>query len=301
MEVAADEKLLGKEILRTGQKDERPKPGDCVKVHYRCAWEQSGQVVDSTYDRGEAFAFTLGQDEAMQGLEQCVQTMEVGEQAIVTISPELALGQACWAAYTPKPSGQGQDRLCIQVELLAIGGEGSSESAEQKVLAALRAKDAGNVHFKSGSLEAARSSYQEALDLLSWSSSEADAEWVTGAVREERSKLALACCLNLAQCELKLELHLEAATHAEQVVQIEPNNVKGLYRLGQAYMHLGYLDKAQRALHKAASLEPTNRELRAQLEACQKKLQASEQKDRGSFGGMFNKGSLYEDRQAVDA
>uniref|UniRef100_A0A7S4PSK0 peptidylprolyl isomerase n=1 Tax=Alexandrium monilatum TaxID=311494 RepID=A0A7S4PSK0_9DINO len=246
-------------------------------------------------------------------------------EARLTMHPDLAYGSAgCNGGAVPAAgmasispvdgaagSGLPSGSLSYEVELLDVGrsptGEEEDLSPEECLQRAMRAKDAGNTHFKAGDLQLAAETYMGALRLLGHSDTkegseelnrEQDFRWSDSARREARDRLLLACCLNLTQCELKLDRFLEAFNHATAALGLDPNSSKALYRRGLAALGSGLLDQAKTDLVKAARLEPKNGEIRSQLQACQQRIQESEQKDRSTFGGMFGRGYLYGEKDA---
>jgi len=320
-DVFGDGRLL-KEVLLQGS-GLRPELGDAVNIHYLCRLVSSDLVLDSTKQRGGPFAFTLGESEVIPGLEQAVGSMQGGEQAVFTVHPELALGSAgCSGGAVPPcatgasdPAALAASMLRLEVELLEVSRRqeaagtlevASGLSQEERLQRAMKAKEAGNTHFKASDLQAAAARYQAALELLGYiakaneGESGADAsteagsdEWVDVARKEARDKVALSCFLNLAQCELKLERFLLALEHAGLALAIDPESSKAVYRRGLAAMGAGLLDQAKADLVEAAKREPRNAEVRAQLQECQRRAQASEKKDRSTFGGMFGRGTIY--------
>ena len=69
----------------------KAKPGDTVKIHYVGSLED-GQQFDSTLGN-EAFQFRLGSDQVIQGLNEGVVGMSVGEKKTLRIPPEKAYGR----------------------------------------------------------------------------------------------------------------------------------------------------------------------------------------------------------------
>ena len=91
-----------------------PKRGDTVSVHYT-GWLMDGSKFDSSVDRHEPFSFVLGTGQVIQGWDQGVAKMRVGDKARLTIPPELAYGDGGYpGAIPPKAT------LIFEVELLAI-------------------------------------------------------------------------------------------------------------------------------------------------------------------------------------
>lgn len=309
--VTSGEDLLGdqrlfKHVLTAGERPP-PAPGSVVSVHYTCSVPSSaGQgcstIVDDSRGRGRPFTFTLGQDEVNAGLERAVASMAVGEHARFAVHSDLVYGAAgCGGGAVP-----GCGMLDFAVELLEVREPashndacGAAGSAEERLQWALRAKDRGNVDFKAGTLECAAQTYEAALRLLGCIDADPevdDGSWQDAALREERDKVAVSCFLNLAQCELKLERFLEAQSHASAALALDPANSKAIYRRGLAHMAMGLWEQARADLVEAVRREPRNSEVRVQLQECQKRCQASEQLERHTFGGMFGRGSLYEER-----
>ena len=91
-----------------------PKAGDTVSVHYT-GWLTDGTKFDSSVDRNEAFSFVLGAGQVIQGWDEGVATMCVGDKARLTIPPEKAYGPQGYPGIIPPNA-----TLIFEVELLAI-------------------------------------------------------------------------------------------------------------------------------------------------------------------------------------
>ena len=72
--------------------------GDYVEVHYT-GWlhdpeaeDNRGEKFDSSVDRGQTFHFTLGARQVIQGWDQGVAGMLLGETRELTIAPEMGYG-----------------------------------------------------------------------------------------------------------------------------------------------------------------------------------------------------------------
>ena len=65
--------------------------GDTVKVHYKGTLNDGSQF-DSSYERGEPIAFTVGGGQMIQGFDDAVFGMTVGEVKNITLTPDEAYG-----------------------------------------------------------------------------------------------------------------------------------------------------------------------------------------------------------------
>lgn len=327
------EDLLGngsllKRVLRAGN-GQHATSGDRVKIHYEWRLSGSDELIDSSHELGVPFQFTVGENEVILAWEKAILSMQCGEKADLIIRPDLAYGQAgCGGGVVPAaeealPEASGSLHCRLELLELSRGGAGTigvedgsdALSPEEALQRALRAKDGGNNHFRAGELQVAAEAYETALQLLGFApdkgiedpqqaeaaKEQEEARWSDVARREARDRLMLTCCLNLAQCELKLERFIEAFQHASAAVSMEPDNSKALYRRGSAALSTGLYDQAHADLTRAARVEPRNAEIRAQLQTCQQRARESEQRDRSTFGGMFGRGSLYNEQRHATA
>ena len=76
--------------LSAGQGDSAT-AGRTVTVHYT-GWLPDGTKFDSSRDRGEPFAFTLGAGQVISGWDEGVKGMKVGGRRKLVLPPQLAYG-----------------------------------------------------------------------------------------------------------------------------------------------------------------------------------------------------------------
>jgi peptidylprolyl isomerase len=91
----------------------KPQPGQTVTVHYT-GWLTNGTKFDSSRDRGEPFSFAIGQREVIQGWDEGVADMKVGEKRTLVVPPALGYGAEGQGSIPPNST------LVFKVELLGV-------------------------------------------------------------------------------------------------------------------------------------------------------------------------------------
>lgn len=112
------------------------------------------------------------------------------------------------------------------------------------------------------------------------------------------NKLRLTCCLNLSACKMKLSKFDEAITACNIALELDPLNVKALYRRAEARVKPGKStaydqDLAISDLEKAMKGEPDNATVRSLLTRLREERRKQKDKDKRQFTGMFDRGQIY--------
>jgi peptidyl-prolyl cis-trans isomerase A (cyclophilin A) len=85
-----------------------------VSVHYK-GQLLNGQVFDSSYQRNEPIAFTLGIGQVIPGWDEGIQLLKVGDKARFVIPSDLAYGSRGAGGVIPPNA-----TLIFDVELVAV-------------------------------------------------------------------------------------------------------------------------------------------------------------------------------------
>ena len=102
------------EVLASGS-GQAAQNGDTAVVHYT-GWLTDGTKFDSSVDRGSPFEFGVGQGNVIQGWDEGVALMKVGDKWKFTIPPELAYGERSIGNGLIPPNST----LIFDVELLDL-------------------------------------------------------------------------------------------------------------------------------------------------------------------------------------
>ena len=101
------------EVMQEGNGDVA-EHGQCVTVHYEGRLTDD-TVFDASKPRGQPFSFTIGAGQVIQGWEQGVAGMKVGEKRRLTIPADLGYGAAGAGDVIPPHA-----TLVFDIELLAV-------------------------------------------------------------------------------------------------------------------------------------------------------------------------------------
>mmetsp|Transcript_35064 Transcript_35064/g.98461 ORF Transcript_35064/g.98461 Transcript_35064/m.98461 type:complete len:482 (+) Transcript_35064:140-1585(+) len=185
-------------------------------------------------------------------------------------------------------------------------------------------KEEGNRLYAAGSWSDAVDRYEEAPTLVYYCYS-TDPGWRknnrgidddvlvlvddTGSSEEDASqqrKLRLSCALNIAACKQKLAKYDEVMVACDTALELDPQNVKALYRRAEArtkptkstaYDH----DMAIKDLAKAFQADPKNQAVEKLLTKLRGERKIQRGKDQKTFTGLFTRGQIYDKREGADA
>ena len=102
------------EVLASGD-GQSVSAGDMVVVHYT-GWLTDGTKFDSSVDRGQPFVFQVGAGNVIQGWDEAVGLMKIGDKWKLTIPPDLAYGERSIGGGLIPPNST----LVFDVELLDL-------------------------------------------------------------------------------------------------------------------------------------------------------------------------------------
>ncbi|XVF21316.1 hypothetical protein REPUB_Repub12eG0080600 [Reevesia pubescens] len=282
-EVTDDKKVI-KKILKEGDGYERPNEGAVVQVKLIGKLQDGTIFLNKGHNEGEElFEFKTDEEQVIDGLDRAVMTMKKGEVAQLTIAPEYAFGSSeslQELALVPPNS-----IVYYDVELVSFVKDKESwdMNTPEKIEAAGKKKEEGNVLFKAGKYVRASKRYEKAVKYIEYDSSFSEEE------KKQAKALKVACNLNNAACKLKLNEYKQAEKLCTKVLELESSNVKALYRRAQAYIHLADLDLAEFDIKKALELDPDNREVKLEYKVLKEKIKEYNKKEAKLYGNMFAK------------
>jgi tetratricopeptide (TPR) repeat protein len=156
----------------------------------------------------------------------------------------------------------------------------TSEEASRRLSEAERLRNEGNALFREKKFDQSLGMYLAGLSILAFHSPTEEYQ----ALHRQNTILLT---LNLAAAHLQLKQHREVVTRCNQVLKLDSNNVKALFRKATALVELKMLAEAEGALQRAQTLAPDEPEVtRLKDLIAQKRAEALEH-ERELFRRMF--------------
>ena len=104
------------EHLHQNECTRKTQKGDKISVHYRGTLAADGSEFDASYNRNQPLDFTVGQGQVIQGWDQGLLGMCIGDKRKLTIPPEFGYGER---GMGPIPASS---TLIFETELVGIEG-----------------------------------------------------------------------------------------------------------------------------------------------------------------------------------
>jgi len=142
-------------------------------------------------------------------------------------------------------------------------------------------KERGNIFFKQGKFELALQKYEIQVQALDGIFKDED--------KEQGAPLKLAGHLNCAACYLKMAAYLKCIDECAKALDIDPDNVKALFRRGSARLKIGDTDLAHKDLLHAVKFDPNNKNLRELLKEANYRVKTQKKKEKHIYANMFQR------------
>ncbi|XP_039989315.1 FKBP prolyl isomerase 16 [Xiphias gladius] len=252
-----EERLLRKKVLEPGAPHALcPTWGQEVTVKMQCVLEDRTVV-----EKDCKLVFVIGEGDVNQALEECVISMQKGEITLL-----LADSQYAYGLLGREPDIPAWAPLLYQLQLLHIREKPDPLTLPiaDRIRIGNQKRERGNFHFQREEYSMAARAYCMALDVLTTrrrDGSDGGVEAEENEVQDYRVK----CLNNLATTQLKLEQCDEALHTSRDVLTIEQNNVKALFRMGKLLSDKGEYKDAMEVLKKALKLEPATKAIHIEL------------------------------------
>lgn len=201
---------------------------------------------------------------SFSGLELALRQMRGGQQCLVRCESRFAYGPDGCPATKPGdvelPANEDIELAIDFVEVLASTSP-SDMTTDEAIAEAQRKKVVGNGHFERAAYKKALRAYTSACNTV------ADLNLPdedSTSFREAR-QIRIDCGNNVATACVRLGELGKAKEAAVGVLELDPDNVKALFRAGQVSSRQSNFVEAKLALGKAYDLNPQSKEIKAEL------------------------------------
>ncbi|XP_030632086.1 peptidyl-prolyl cis-trans isomerase FKBP5 [Chanos chanos] len=254
-------------------------PNEGATVHVHLEGSCDGRVFQS-----QDITFTVGESEDMGvplGVDRAMEKMQRGECCLLYLKPKYGFGKEGRPEYNIGPNAE------LMYEVTLKDFQKAKESWEmdlkEKLEQAVLVKQKGTQYFKAGLYQQAVIQYQR---MVSWF------EMECGVGREQQQAVQtqqLVAHLNMALCFLRLREYAQTVEHCNEVIELDSENEKALYRRGEARLLRNEFSLAMRDFQQVLQVNPSNRAARAQISTCQRKMREHHERDKRIYANMFQR------------
>jgi len=245
-----------------------------VKLHIRGT--HKGELFD---ERDVEYLLGDGGDiNIPEGVEKGVRTMKRYEKAKFFIKSKYFFKGNGHEEFGVPPDA---DELVYEVVLFDFERvkEIYEMTYDEKVEKSKDLKERGLQCIKKGDHPRAIEYYERILKYVATTKDETDFH--------EGLPFRIAANLNAALCYLKIKDFTKAKVKAENATKLDPQNVKGHFRLGEAYIGLKYYENAVAAFNSALKVEPGNTAAQKQLGVAKGLLKKQTEKEKKLYSSIF--------------
>ncbi|XP_026727150.1 FK506-binding protein 59 isoform X2 [Trichoplusia ni] len=271
-------------IIQQGAGFDSPNDGAMVTVELEGRLQADGKVFDTrtvTFPLGEG-----SEHKICEGIERALEKFTKGEKSRLTIQPKYAFKSEGNSELGVPPNSVVE--YVVTLNSFEKAAESWSMDGKEKLEQAKMFKEKGTNYFKGNKFQLAIKMYKRVMSLLD------DMPEDTSETDENKAlakELLLSIHLNLALVYLKVTPahHFEAKDHALKALKFDENNVKGLFRKGQALLGLGEAEEALKDFQKIVEAEPQNKAAANQVTVCKATIAKQKQKEKQLYANMFDK------------
>ncbi|XP_061191968.1 peptidyl-prolyl cis-trans isomerase FKBP8-like [Saccostrea echinata] len=266
---------LKRKILKAAAPDgKRPMTSDVVTI------KVEGKLKDETVvDVNESLTFVLGDGDVIQAWDLAVALMEEGQIIELQTEARFAYGEK-----GRKPDIPPNSSVTYIIELIKKGYplDYDSMSATERLKYGEQKKERGNFLFTREDYMSAIHSYTKAVQILDPATCSDSAENL-----QKLLESRLKCYNNMAACQLKTNAHDAAIKSCLNVLDVQPENVKALFRTGKGHAAKGETKEGLMYMRKAQKLEPDTKVINQEIMKLSKKLQAESQSEKNMYQKML--------------
>jgi len=247
----------------------------------RCTVKVVEYLDDTVVGKEENLQFNVGESEVLQALDLVVPLMLKGEVAEVKVEHTFAYGVAGDGSRIPPNTD-------LELEVSLVSWEEVVPAPDiplpERMVIGVRKRERGNRWYSRGEYSLSVQCYRKAVEYLDDKQIEEDMEvpidrFLLPKDLQELLQERVKTFNNLAQAQMKLSAWDSSLASVRQVLKIEPNNEKALFRKAKILVEKCQLDEAIGILRRVNRLYPTNKQCHTELSRLTNKVKASKEKE----------------------
>ncbi|CAL7944557.1 unnamed protein product [Xylocopa violacea] len=261
-----------------------PNDGALVNVHLTGSY--NGQVFE---DRD--VQFTLGDGEeygVIKGVEVALGSFNRLEKSKLKIKSKYAFKDVGNTEFGIPPNATVE--YIVELKSFEKAKEIMFLKNKEQLEQVKICKEKGTNYFKANKYSLAIKLYKKAASHLKYGRN------IDEDLKAEADNLLVATHLNLALCYLKTNQYVEAKDSCNEVLKLNAQNEKALFRRGQAYLGLASPEIAIKDFQEVLKVEPKNTAAAKQIIACNNLIKKQLAKEKKLYANMFDK-FAQEDKQ----
>ncbi|XP_076663805.1 FK506-binding protein 59kD isoform X2 [Andrena cerasifolii] len=254
-----------------------PYEGALVNIHL------TGMYNDKVFEnRDVQFSFGEGEEYGViEGVEKALVSFRSGEKSRLKIKSKYAFKDVGKPEFDIPPNATVE--YVVELKSFEKAVESWSLKPDEQIEQAKIFKERGTNYFKANKYNLAITLYKKVTSFLEFSDS------FEGDLQPERNSLLLSAHLNLALCYLKTDQNNEAKDSCNEALSLSPENVKALFRRGQAYLGLASPEVAIQDFEAVLKMEPNNTAAIKQSAICCNLMKKQLEKEKKLYANMFDK------------
>lgn len=286
-----------RKMLKKGIGYETPVHNSNVRVHLVGYYQVASKDKLIKFDERKNLRFRLseGADVAVvKGLELVCHKMKVNEKNRVYILNEYGFNHGdCKLDRFKSLNGFDSKlpdhyRLVYEIELVSfeIKKQIHELSLKERFELSNAEKERATEFFKQSKFNLALKCYSDILKAIGPPETNLSME-LKDDDKAKRNELLVTNYNNMALCYLKLGMPKEAYKYVEWALEIEPNNIKAIYRKGLSFYDRNEFNQAIEQFNRCLELDPNNKPAKNQIQLAQKQLQKYANKEKQIFSNLF--------------
>eukprot|EP01122_Echinamoeba_exundans_P015301 TRINITY_DN719_c0_g1_i1.p1 TRINITY_DN719_c0_g1~~TRINITY_DN719_c0_g1_i1.p1 ORF type:complete len:525 (+),score=101.65 TRINITY_DN719_c0_g1_i1:2-1576(+) len=281
VELITTDRGIYKKILRPHNpdqplKDRKPEFESNARFYIRIQLENGQKVYE------DQLSYVIGEESTVPRVEKCLRSMRWGEVGLFVLHPFYGYGDEGNQELGIPPNST----LHYTIELLGFDVPMSPfqcSTFDQCFPEAFKRKEEGNAFFRKKLYDLATAKYTKAQLFAEC----AEREKLTEEQLQKLDQVKLHCSCNLAFVTLRNREFEKTLIHCKAALDIDPTNMKALYRRGLVYVYQDKWTEARSDFDSILAREPNNSDTLRAVAFLEAKIRHQQEREARMFKRVF--------------